>query len=70
MKNYLMRFWKHSLNLLQIVFNFSGKENILYQPEFNDVDKLRRLVSAFENSKVWKTLPLSSEDGYSNQYWK
>ena len=30
---------------------------------FNDVDKLRRLVSAFENSKVWKTLPLSSEDG-------
>ncbi len=42
---------------------FSGKENILYQPEFNDVDKLRRLVSAFENSKVWKTLPLSSEDG-------
>ena len=42
---------------------FSGKENILYQPEFNDVDKLRKLVSAFENSKVWKTLPLSSEDG-------
>ena len=42
---------------------FPGKENILYQPEFNDVDKLRRLVSAFENSKVWKTLPLSSEDG-------
>ena len=38
-------------------------ENILYQPEFNDVDKLRKLVSAFENSKVWKTLPLSSEDG-------
>ena len=27
------------------------------------MDKLRRLVSAFENSKVWKTLPLSSEDG-------
>ena len=31
---------------------FSGKENILYQPEFNDVDKLRRLVSAFENSTI------------------
>ena len=27
------------------------------------MDKLRRLVSAFENSKVWKTLPLSSEGG-------
>ncbi|MGN1182145.1 MAG: heat-inducible transcription repressor HrcA, partial [Faecalibacillus sp.] len=32
-------------------------------PEYNDVDKLRRIVGAFENSQVWKTLPLSNEEG-------
>lgn len=42
---------------------FSGKENMLYQPEYNDVDKLRRIVSAFEDSQFWKTMPLSLEDG-------
>lgn len=42
---------------------FSGKENMLYQPEYNDVDKLRRIVSAFEDAQVWKTMPLSLEDG-------
>lgn len=43
---------------------FSGKENILYQPEFNDVNKLRRLVSAFENSQMWKALsPIVGDEG-------
>lgn len=43
---------------------FSGKENMLYQPEYNDVNKLRRIVSAFENSQVWNALqPLSDEEG-------
>lgn len=42
---------------------FSGKENMLYQPEYNDVDKLRRIVTAFEDAQVWKTMPLSLEDG-------
>ena len=43
---------------------FSGKENLLYQPEYNDVNKLRRLVSAFENSQSWKSLePIALEDG-------
>ena len=43
---------------------FSGKENMLYQPEYNDVNKLRRIVSAFENSQVWNFLqPLSNEEG-------
>lgn len=42
---------------------FSGKENMLYQPEYNDVDKLRRIVSAFEDAQIWKTMPLSLEDG-------
>lgn len=43
---------------------FSGKENMLYQPEYNDVNKLRRLVSAFENSQSWKMLEsIHEEDG-------
>lgn len=45
---------------------FSGKENMLYQPEFNDVNKLRRLVTAFENSQSWKSLePIALEEGVS-----
>lgn len=42
---------------------FSGKENMLYQPEYNDVNKLRRLVSAFENSQMWKTMQIESNEG-------
>ena len=43
---------------------FSGKENMLYQPEYNDVNKLRRIVSAFENSQAWNSLqPLALEEG-------
>jgi heat-inducible transcriptional repressor len=45
---------------------FSGKENLLYQPEYNDVNKLRKLVSAFENSQSWNNLvPIQLEDGVS-----
>lgn len=45
---------------------FSGKENLVYQPEYNDVNKLRQLVSAFENSQSWKNLePIALEDGIS-----
>lgn len=45
---------------------FSGKEHLLYQPEYNDVNKLRRLVSAFENSQSWKSLePIGLEEGVS-----
>lgn len=42
---------------------FSGKENMLYQPEYNDVNKLRRLVSAFENSQMWQRMQISSDEG-------
>lgn len=45
---------------------FSGKDNMLYQPEYNDVNKLRKLVSAFENSQTWQSLePKKLEDGIS-----
>ena len=43
---------------------FSGKENMIYQPEFNDVQKLRRLVHAFENSQTWNALiPANADEG-------
>ena len=39
---------------------------MLYQPEYNDVNKLRRLVSAFENSQSWRNLePIALEEGVS-----
>jgi len=42
---------------------FSGKDHTLYQPEFNDVNKLRKLVSAFENASQWQLLaPLEDAD--------
>ena len=45
---------------------FSCKENLLYQHEYNDVNKLRRLVTAFENSQSWKSLePIALEEGVS-----
>lgn len=45
---------------------FSGKENMLYQPEYNDVNTLRNIVRAFENSQIWKSLtPISFEEGVS-----
>lgn len=43
---------------------FSGKENMLYQPEYSDVETLRRIVSAFENSGVWSNLtPIGLDEG-------
>ncbi len=41
---------------------FSGKENMLYQPEYNDVNKLRQLVSAFENLTMWNNLETVTEN--------
>lgn len=42
---------------------FSGKDRLLYQPEYNDVNKLRKLVSAFENSSNWNFLAPTDDDG-------
>lgn len=35
---------------------FSGKDKILYQPEFEDISKLKKLMSMLDNSKVWKQI--------------
>ncbi len=36
--------------------HFSGKENMLYQPEYSDVVKVRKIVKAFENNDLWRQL--------------
>lgn len=47
---------------------FSGKENMLYQPEYNDISKIRRIVSAFETNQMLRLIePLSYEDGVTVQ---
>ena len=59
---FLEAFMKFAYNNVYL----SGKENLLYQPEYNDVNKLRKLVSAFENSQSWQSLePIALEEGVS-----
>ncbi len=41
---------------------FSGKNNMLYQPEFSDIEKLRRLMVLMENNSVWRQIK-TDEDG-------
>lgn len=33
---------------------FSGKNNMLYQPEFHDIEKVRKLMEVMENDSVWR----------------
>lgn len=33
---------------------FSGKDRVLYQPEFEDINKLKELMMMFDDSSVWK----------------
>lgn len=35
---------------------FSGKANMLYQPEFNDIEKLRNLMKMLDDNTIWRTL--------------
>lgn len=39
---------------------FSGKDKMLYQPEFEDIDKLKQLMTMFEDPTVWTRM---DEDG-------
>ncbi|MDH6367441.1 MULTISPECIES: heat-inducible transcriptional repressor HrcA [unclassified Breznakia] len=40
----------------------SGASNMLYQPEFADIEKLRELMKFLEDSSVWRQLGSSNED--------
>ncbi|MCR5230272.1 MAG: heat-inducible transcriptional repressor HrcA [Solobacterium sp.] len=33
---------------------FSGKERMLYQPEFSDINKLRRMMTMLDDRNIWK----------------
>ena len=35
---------------------FSGKDRMLYQPEFEDIGKLKKLMSMLDDSKVWRDI--------------
>ncbi|HZJ86594.1 MAG TPA: heat-inducible transcriptional repressor HrcA [Erysipelothrix sp.] len=41
---------------------YSGKDNMLYQPEFASVHKLREMTELLENSQVWQELSTSHEN--------
>ncbi|MBF1122924.1 MAG: heat-inducible transcription repressor HrcA [Solobacterium sp.] len=38
---------------------FSGKDRVLYQPEFEDINKLKQLMLMFDDTKVWRGLDSS-----------
>jgi heat-inducible transcriptional repressor len=40
---------------------YSGESNMLYQPEFADVEKLKGLMKMLEDSKLWRSLTSSSQ---------
>jgi heat-inducible transcriptional repressor len=35
---------------------FSGKDRMLYQPEFEDINKLKQLMSMLDDSSVWRQI--------------
>ena len=37
-------------------FYFSGQSNMLYQPEFADIEKLKKLMNILEDSSVWRKI--------------
>ena len=40
---------------------FSGKDRMLYQPEFEDINKLKKLMSLLDDSSVWKNINSDSK---------
>ena len=37
-------------------YYFSGQSNMLYQPEFADIEKLKKLMNILEDSSVWRRI--------------
>lgn len=40
---------------------FSGRDRMLYQPEFEDISKLKKLMSLLDDSTVWKNMSSDSK---------
>lgn len=45
-------------------YYLTGQSNMLYQPEFNDIDKLREFISTIENKEIFKIVD-TQEEGIS-----
>lgn len=41
---------------------FSGTQNILYQPEFADIEKLKSLMSMLEDSSLWRNIAVDANE--------
>ncbi len=41
---------------------FSGTQNMLYQPEFADIEKLKGLMSMLEDSSVWRNFEVDAKE--------
>lgn len=41
---------------------FSGQNNMLYQPEFADIEKLKELMAMMQNASLWRTMGDSQAD--------
>jgi len=48
----------------QSKYYLTGQTNMLYQPEFNDIDKLREFISTIENKEIFKIVD-SEKEGMS-----
>ncbi len=49
------------LKFAQDEIYMSGRQNMLYQPEFSDVEKLRELTNMLEESVVWQQISTKQE---------
>jgi heat-inducible transcriptional repressor len=49
----------------QSKYYLSGKNKILYQPEFNDVDRVRELLTFFEQNDIFKLVENTETQGLS-----
>lgn len=67
LKPYLKQFMEYHEMLIDSILNafstfvndqyyLSGRSNIFYQPEFQDIDKLQKLMLAFEDSQMLKII--------------
>ncbi|MBQ2478949.1 MAG: heat-inducible transcription repressor HrcA [Erysipelotrichales bacterium] len=45
---------------------YSGAGNMLYQPEFSDIEKLKQMMRMLEDSSVWKQIAANSQIAVTN----